>query len=155
MLKTFRQLSAALLGNGNEEQKQTSTEELHLAAAALMLEVATVDQNLDEREVNAVLKRLQQHLQLPEKTTHTLLDLAKEQQSKATSLYQFTHLINEHFSEEEKYSLIVDMWSVAYADNDIDKYEEYIIRRVAELIYVPHADFIRAKITVRERQPAN
>ncbi len=37
------------------------------------------------------------------------------------------------------------MWQIAYADGQLDKYEEYMIRRVTELTYVSHSDFIRAK----------
>lgn len=151
MLKTFRQLANSLLGTETAETPSHTSEQLNLAAAALMLEVATVDQKLDERELAAVAQRLQQQLNLSSLTTDSMIAAAKEQQSQATSLYQFTSLINESFSEQEKFQLIKDMWSVAYADNEIDKYEEYIIRRVAELIYVPHSDFIRAKIAVRDK----
>ena len=68
----------------------------------------------------------------------------------AISLYEFTRVINDHYSAEQKLRLIDAMWSVAYADNDLDKYEEHLIRQVAELTYVPHSDYIQSKLSARE-----
>jgi uncharacterized tellurite resistance protein B-like protein len=75
----------------------------------------------------------------------TLLDRAGSAREDATSLFEFTRLVNDHYGPDEKRDLVGAMWKVAYADGDLDKYEEHIIRRVAELIYLPHADFIRSK----------
>ncbi len=151
MLKPLRQLFDLLQAPADKDTKP-NRETMQLAAAALMLEVASVDQQLDGRELGVIRKRLQEQLQLPENLLQEMLDHARTQQSQATSLYEFTRLINDYFSAEEKLLLIEDMWSVAYADDEIDKYEEYVIRRVAELIYVAHSDFIRCKITVREKR---
>ena len=64
----------------------------------------------------------------------------------STSLYEFTRVINDHCCAEEKVDLVGAMWAVAYADGDLDKYEEALIRQVAELTYVPHADYIKSKL---------
>ena len=74
-----------------------------------------------------------------------LISLAKSEADHATSLHQFTQLINQNCSTEEKFNLMKAMWEMAYADGNLDKYEDYIIRKVADLIYVPHSEFIRAK----------
>jgi uncharacterized tellurite resistance protein B-like protein len=42
------------------------------------------------------------------------------------------------------------MWELAFADGDLSKYEEYVIRKVADLIYVSHSEFIRAKTVVKQ-----
>ena len=67
---------------------------------------------------------------------------------KATSLYEFTRLINDHYSKEQKLLLIQSMWRVAYADNDLNKYEERLIRQVSDLIHVSHSDFMKMKMKV-------
>jgi uncharacterized tellurite resistance protein B-like protein len=64
----------------------------------------------------------------------------------ATSLYEFTRIINDHYSAQQKVQLIGAMWAVAFADGNLDKYEEALIRQVAELTYVPHQDYIRCKL---------
>lgn len=78
-----------------------------------------------------------------------LINLAKNETNHATSLHQFTQLINQYCTTEEKFNLMKAMWEMAYADGNLDKYEDYIVRKVADLIYVPHTEFIRAKSLVK------
>jgi uncharacterized tellurite resistance protein B-like protein len=120
-----------------------------LACAALMIEVATVDNDFDPRELDALRKQLQISFELDDDTAQTLCDEALTERHDATSLHQFTRLVNEHCDPQEKFDLVVGMWRVAFADDDLDKYEEHIIRRASELIYVSHSDFIRAKLEAR------
>ena len=75
---------------------------------------------------------------------------AEAQASQATSLYEFTRLINDEYDYDEKLRLIENMWRIAFSDDELDKYEEHLIRKVSELIYVSHSDFIRLKLKVRE-----
>ena len=74
------------------------------------------------------------------------MTLANQRADEATSLYEFTRVINDHYTPAQKLALIDLMWKVAYADSNLDKYEEHLIRRVAELTYVPHQDYIRSKL---------
>ena len=67
----------------------------------------------------------------------------------------FTQLVNEHYNYEDKEKLIENLWSVAYADGRLDRYEEQFIRKVAGLIHVAHGDFIKAKVSVLERLEQN
>ena len=69
----------------------------------------------------------------------------------STSLYEFTRDINDNFDAAERVRLIESMWKIAYADGNIDKYEEHIIRKVSNLIYVAHSDFIKAKLSAKEQ----
>ena len=68
----------------------------------------------------------------------------------STSLYEFTRVINDNYTPQQKLQLISAMWVVAYADGNLDKYEEHLIRRVAELTYVAHEDYIRAKLRAQD-----
>jgi len=83
-------------------------------------------------------------------TLQELLALAKDTAVHATSLYEFTSLINDYFDEQEKFQVIKAMWQVAFADGRIDRYEEHIIRRAADLLYVEHHRFIEAKLSVQD-----
>lgn len=120
-----------------------------LAAIALLVEVAMADGTLAELELTALKKAIQQSHDLKGDALDTLLTNAKREQQQATSAYTFTRVINDEFSADEKYKLIQDMWAIAYADGNLDKYEEHTIRKLSELIYVSHSDFIRAKLTAR------
>jgi len=75
---------------------------------------------------------------------------AESKVDEATSLYEFTREINDHYSPDQKVQLIRAMWTVAYADGKLGKYEEHLIRQVADLTYVPHQDYIRSKLAAKE-----
>ncbi|SMF57888.1 Uncharacterized conserved protein, tellurite resistance protein B (TerB) family [Alteromonadaceae bacterium Bs31] len=132
-----------------EEEGGTSEQQRRLACAALLIEVAVIDQQFDPAELGALHQVLQHKFGLSAEECETLTTLAKAEREEASSLYQFTQLVNDSCSPAEKYQLIKGMWTIAYADGNLDKYEEYVVRKVAELIYVSHSDFIRAKLETR------
>jgi len=132
-----------------EDTSGSREDDIRLACAALLIEVAVIDQAFDDSEINTLHEILQREFKLSPSECEKLTQLAKQERSDATSVHQFTRLVHENCSPEEKYELIKGMWAIAYADGNLDKYEEYIIRKVAELIYVSHSDFIRAKLEVR------
>jgi uncharacterized tellurite resistance protein B-like protein len=115
----------------------------------LLIEIGRCDTDLDERESVVILERLRQIFSLPDKILEELVRLADEQLHRATDLFQFTQLINEHYNYEEKLRLLDSMWKIAYADDHVDKFEDHMIRKVAGLIHVPHSDFIKTKLRSR------
>ena len=133
-----------------EVPPQETAEELQhrlaLTAAALLIETARADFVEDETEQAALEDLLVSSLGVARNAVHELVKTAAAQVEEATSLYDYTRVINDHFSALHKLRLIDAMWAVAYADGNIDKYEEHLIRQVAELTYVPHQDYIRAKL---------
>lgn len=129
---------------------QLSPEQKQLAVAALLIEVAMADHIFDQRELGSLQKLLQQKFTISAAQIGELIALAKEESAEATSLHQFTQLVHQHCSPQEKFALLVAMWELAFADQTLDKHEEYIIRKVADLIYVPHSEFIRAKLMARK-----
>ncbi len=149
MLSNIKRFFDRHLQHGGESE-DLSFAQKQLATAALLIEVAVADQVFDDADFSALLKALQRKFALPEEQLNELCELAREEQREATSLYQFTHLINRDCSAGEKFDLIHAMWEVAYADGRLDKYEESVIRKVADLIHVSHADFIRAKHLAKE-----
>jgi uncharacterized tellurite resistance protein B-like protein len=124
-------------------------EQRRLACAALLIEVAVIDNEFDAEEFEVLQSILQNQFDIPAEDCEALTTLAQSECEDSTSMYQFTQLVNEHCSPEEKFELVKGMWTIAYADGDLDKYEEYIIRKVSELIYLSHGDFIRAKHMAR------
>ena len=121
------------------------------ACVALLLETSMADEILDESELMALKNTLQKDFQINEDEIDELIDLAKENVEDSTSLYEFTRDINDNFDAAERVKLIESMWKIAYADGNIDKYEEHIIRKVSNLIYVSHSDFIKAKLSAKEQ----
>lgn len=123
---------------------------LRLATASLLIEMARADFSVEESEKRTAEGALQRVFRLDDAASRELIRLAEQKTRQATSLYEFTSLINQHFSPAQKVQVIELMWEVAYADGRLDKYEEHLVRRVADLIYVPHRDFIRTKHRARK-----
>ncbi len=126
-------------------EEQAVGDRINLAAAALLIEVARADLELDTREQNKIIELLKTTLQLPEEDIHSLISLATEKSESASSLFEFTTLINEHYSLEQKQVLMEQLWHVAFADNELDKYEEHLLRRITDLIHLPHRIFMQTK----------
>ena len=135
----------------DDASNSLSHSQKHLAVAALLIEVAMADHVFDEREMQSLKLHLKQKFSIDDSQLNELIALAKEETSDATSLHQFTTLVHQHCNSQEKFELLVSMWELAFADNDLDKYEEYVIRKVADLIYVSHSDFMRAKSIAKAR----
>ena len=121
------------------------------ACIALLLETSMADEILDESELMALKNTLQKDFQINEDEIDELINLAKENVEDSNSLYEFTRDINDNLDASERVKLIESMWKIAYADGNIDKYEEHIIRKVSNLIYVAHSDFIKAKLSAKEQ----
>ena len=112
----------------------------------MLIETSRADFTHDEDEQRVLEHLLSTSLGLEQAEVHALDEQAAERVDASTSLYEFTRLINDHYSAKQKLQLISAMWTVAYADGELDKYEEALIRRVAELTYVSHGDYIRSKL---------
>ena len=122
----------------------------HVATAALLVEMMRADYEVQPVEREAVFRALAAAFNdLSPDETRDLLARAEERADGATSLYEFTQLINRQLDHEQKAHVVELLWRVAYADGDLDKYEEHLVRRVADLIHVPHSVFIRMKHRAR------
>ncbi len=134
-------VAAATEANSPAEQEHA----YQLAAAALLIEMTRADHDVKGIEREAVAHAVQRTFELDSSESQELLALAERQADQATSLYEFTQLINRHFDPEQKEHFVELLWHVALVDGEIDKYEEHLVRRVADLIHVPHRSYIRAK----------
>ncbi len=121
-----------------------------LAMAALMLEVAEADYQQQPEEKAMLVELARKSFDLNQADADELVELASKEYEASTDYFEFTRLINEHYSEQQKIELIENLWRIAYADNILDKYEEHVIRRIADLIYVSHKDFIAGKLRAQK-----
>ena len=96
----------------------------------------------------AIETALQKAFKLSDEQLTKLIDLAEQENRNTTSLYQFTNLIKDEYSLEQRFQLVKMLWQVAMADGDISKYEDHLIRKIADLIYLPHSQFIQAKLAI-------
>ena len=122
---------------------------LRLAVGALLLEVVRLDGEVRAEEREAVETAVLGHFDLSAEEAGELLKLAEDERRDATDYFQFTSLINRHYSPQRKIELIERLWSIAYADQTLHPYEEHLVRKIADLLYVAHNDFIAAKLRAR------
>jgi len=139
----------ALFEKPAKDSEEMQQHRLNLVAAALLIETARADFTQDAAEQAAMEQLLRNSLKLDKHEVHVLVVAAESKVDEATSLYEFTREINDHYSPDQKVQLIRAMWTVAYADGKLGKYEEHLIRQVADLTYVPHQDYIRSKLTAK------
>lgn len=134
-------LTAATEGGSPARQEHA----YKLASAALLIEMTRADHDVKGIERDAVADAVRRAFELSSSESEELLALAEKEADQATSLFEFTRLINHHLDPEQKAHLVELLWHVALADGEIDKYEEHLVRKVADLIHVPHRAYIRAK----------
>ncbi len=132
-----------------KNQTEQSSISPNLAAAALLVEVMAADDQWQTAEEKAIKRLLVDSLKIGADEAEELIQTAMHQQKNATDLYEMTKQINSHYTIEQKYTLILAMWRVAYADGELDRYEDHTIRKVAELLYLPHEQFIHAKLQAK------
>ena len=142
MLKAIKQFFEK---NISAEKEQDVEHRLKLATAALMIEIMKQDGETKEEEVVAIKQALHIKFELSTTEIDELFLLASEESKQAADLFQFTSLINQHFSSEKKNKIVEYLWTVTYADYHLDAHEEHLVRRIADLLYVTHQDFIKAK----------
>ena len=119
---------------------------IELATAVLMIEISLADENTGDEEYKTIKKILLEKFDLDETKINTLISLAEDEVDHTVSLHEFAETINNELSAIEKTNIIENLWRVAYADAYIHKYEEYYIRKIADLLHVSHSDYIKTKL---------
>jgi uncharacterized tellurite resistance protein B-like protein len=152
MLDRLRTLLEDLAaGNGEDGGAESGVAAMQLAAATLLIELTRADTRVDESELQSIREAIQHAYGLSEAEAGELMEQADREADDAVSLHNFTHTLNTCLSPQQKGQFVEHMWRVAYADGRIDKYEDHYIRKVAELLYIPHSKFIRAKLKAAKR----
>ena len=150
MIKLLKDLLEQALVDQAEESADRE-HALALATAALLVEIARADYRDEVVENELIFELLKSHFTLSPEEAEALLNQAADEVDHAVSLQGFTRLLHENLSEQEKLRVLEMLWQVALADKHLDRHEDHLIRRVAELLYIPHRDVIRVRNRVRTK----
>jgi uncharacterized tellurite resistance protein B-like protein len=122
---------------------------LELATATLLAEVMRLE-GVEPTERKAIQDAVQARFGLAAAQAEELVRLAEAESREATDYYQFTSLIRERYSQEDRQAIVELMWRVAYADAVLSAHEMHVIRKISDLLYVPHSAYIAAKMRAKE-----
>ncbi len=147
MLRNLKQFFDRHILPGQPKQGAGNHHALQVATAALLFEVMRMDGELKDSERHAMSAAIESQFDLTPGEMTALLRLAEEEAGQATDYYQFTALINEHYTAAQKEQIVEQMWQVACADHEIDRFERTLVHKVADLLHVPRP----AQIATRER----
>ena len=106
---------------------------------SLFVEVSRVDYKIDEKEINFIIEILAKEFNFN-------LDLIKEKlnivrtSERLIGYHPITKYINDNFDINFKKKVVLGLWKIAFINNDLDKYEDHLVRKVSDLLYINHAD---------------
>lgn len=151
MLFSLKKIYEQYIQPASDKTDADSEHAVQVATAALLIEMMRADGKISDDERRAVLLTIQSKFNLTDEETKSLKELAKEKAQNSTDYYEFTSLIHKNLSYEKKIEIIAHLWEIAFTDKHLDKHEEYMVRKIADLIYVEHKDFIDAKLRVKRK----
>jgi len=142
----FNEVAAAFSASGAAETSAADREAaIRKATAVLMLDVARADYVFEESEFERVLELVERHFGLSPEEAIRLVNDAGDEAEDLTSVHQFTELLHEHLDETDKARIVALLWQIAYADGRLDKYEDSLVLKISDLLYVSRPRVMRLK----------
>ncbi len=138
-----------LRGTSTQDRKTALNPEMAAAVLLISMERADFESSADERA--AITHLLALHFRLAEGEVEALLAEAEEEVGQAVSFYNYVEHLNSNLGQDEKCQVLKMLWGVAYADGQLDPFEEQLMRRMADMLYLSHSDYVRTKLQVTEQ----
>jgi uncharacterized tellurite resistance protein B-like protein len=129
---------------------ESRSKKLQVAAAALFVEIAEADGKFSDDERNRIIDLMKAEFNLDDECVNELLNLSEQKVKDSISVYEFTSVINESFSQKEKLDLIKNLWRIIYQDGKLDSHEDRLIKLIGTTMNLEHRDVIGAKLFVKE-----
>lgn len=140
-----------IFGDDRASEKTTTEHDLMVATAALLLEIAHVDDEFSDEERCEIVEVLKAQFKVTSEEVEEILKATQEEIDHRIDLYYFTNQINDHFTSPEKMQIIESVWRVIYADKHLNGHEDYLVHRFAKLLRLEHSQLIEAKLRVKKQ----
>lgn len=135
--RLFAQVVDSISVEGASENDAAAREAaLRLATAVLMTDVARADHLFEESEFDRMLQLIESHFELKPEQAAALVNVAGEKADDMVSLHEFTQVLHKHLEESEKARIVSLLWQIAYADGQLDKYEDSLVLKISDLLHV-------------------
>jgi uncharacterized tellurite resistance protein B-like protein len=138
-------IEQGLRGSAAPDEPRQREHAVRVATAALLVELARADFREDVVENEAIFDLLRRHFALSAEESEALMQSAEQEADAAVSLHGFTRLLNDELDAVEKARVVELLWRVGFADERLHRYEDHLVRKVAELLYVPHSEVVRLR----------
>lgn len=148
--KIFQQPQNEVIGGEDNLDKR-----IQIATCALFLEIAHSDDNFSDDEKGLIVSLLKNEYDLSEEEVDSLIETTRQTLDDSIDLWQFTNLINQNFSDEEKIKILENIWKIIYADEILDTYEDYLAHKIANLLRLSHKTLIDTKMKVKNNERKN
>ncbi len=125
-------------------------EELDLSICLLFVDIAKADDNFSNEERNRIVQILKEMFNLNDERINFLIAESENNLKQNDSIYEYTTLINQKFTNEDKFELIKKLWQLIYIDQNVDIYEDHLVKKIGGLLNVEHRTIIAAKLIVKE-----
>lgn len=150
MIRSIKEFFSQFIEPGARQAEGGGEHALQIATAALLLEMMRMDEHIADEERIAIAAALRLQFGLDPVQLDTLIALAEQEAHQASDYYQFTSLINKTCDAAQKIRIVENLWRVAMSDSHLDAHELHLMRKIADLLYVGHADYVAAKQRARE-----
>ena len=147
MLDTLRRIFGA--DSEKREPSAKAEAELRMATCGLLVETAMADDNLSSEEFQKIVQVLKGRFDLTDAGVHDLVEAAREARRKSTDVWSFAAQMNEALTRERKFEVMEMIWKVVYADGTMDKFEDYMTKKLNRLLRIDHKTFIALKLKVK------
>ena len=139
----------------HKSNQKVNKRRIQIATCALLLELANADDEFTDAEQERIISILKTKFNLSDDNVDDLIKESEQELKESIDLWQFTHLINQNFSEDEKVKVLESAWKVIFADGKLDKYEDYIVHKISNLLGLKHEQLISTKLNVSENEAKN
>lgn len=153
MLSVFRRLFEGG-GEGHSPVKSGPGDRVKTATCVILLEAATADETFSDDERKKIVEVLKGRFSMTDREAEELIASSVAERKDATDLWHFTNIINQSMSNEEKYEIMELVWEVIYSDGTLDKFENYVARKLLNMLNIDHSKFIELKLRAKSRAGA-
>lgn len=134
------------------QKNKSEKRKLEVATAALFVEMARADGEFSDDERKKIIKVMKETFNLEDECVNDLIELSEQKIKDSISLYEFTTIINDRYSNEEKFGLIKNLWRLIYVDKTLNMYEDHLVKKIGAMMNLDHKRIIDAKLIVKEEK---
>jgi uncharacterized tellurite resistance protein B-like protein len=129
---------------------KTHSKRYQVATAALLVEIAKADGDFSKDERKRIIDLMKNDFELNDQCVSELLELSEKKVKDSVSIYEFSSIINESFTQPEKFDLIKNLWRIIYEDGNLDSHEDRLIKIIGSTLNLEHKEVISAKLFVKQ-----